>query len=125
LLRSWRPKQPRFGRWALSPDGRHLVVAHSGALRAFALEMPEEEVAVVKNKAWPGAPGIAFHPSGRWLALWHNGPTVKLFATDSWKPVSTYHWGIGRVQSVSFSADGSLGAVGGHKGEIVVWDFDV
>jgi hypothetical protein len=124
LLRAWQPKRPRFGRWVLSPDGRCLVVAQSGLLRAFNLEKPEEEVATVKNKGWKGAPSITFHPSGRWLAVWHNGPTVKLFDTDRWKLVSTFTWGIGRVQSVAFSADGFLGAAGGDTGKIVVWDFD-
>src|SRR5262249_13146724 len=97
LLRSWRPRHPSFGRWALSPDGL-LVVAQTGCLRVFTLEEPEEEVAVVKNKVWKGVQGIAFHPSGRWLAAWNNGPTVKLFDAVGWKLVSTYNWGIGRIQ---------------------------
>lgn len=124
LLRSWEPSQPDFGRWLLSPDGRQLVVAEVGRLRVFALDSPEEEITVVKNRGWSSAPSISFHPSGKWVAAWHNGPTIKLFNTETWKPEVTLNWKIGKTQAVAFSENGLLGAAGGHRGKIVVWDFD-
>jgi hypothetical protein len=99
LLRSWQPKRPGFGRWLLSPDSCRLVVAQSGLLRAFALEEPEEEVAVVRNKGWKSAAGIAFHPSGRWLAAWHNGPTVN-FRESVFAPTTGFRYdGLYAVES--------------------------
>lgn len=123
LLRSWKPQPPAFGRWLLTPDGQRLIGSRQGCLCVVDLARPEHETVVVRNKSWRDSAGIALHPSGRWLAVWHSGPTVKLYDTESWKAVQTYSWKVGKVKSVGFAPDGSRAAAGGHRGKVVVWDF--
>lgn len=69
--------------------------------------------------------GVAFHPSGRYLAATSNDATVKLYDTATWTVAHTYTWNIGRMRSVAFSPDGTLAAAGSDTGKIVVWDVDV
>ena len=69
--------------------------------------------------------GLAFHPSGRYLAATSNDATVKLYDTAAWKLARSFDWAIGRLRSVAFSLDGMLAAAGGDKGQIVVWDVDL
>ena len=69
--------------------------------------------------------GIAFHPSGRYLAATSNDATVKLYDTTTWKIIHTFTWKIGRLRSVVFSPEGTLAAAGSEMGEIMVWDVDL
>jgi WD40 repeat protein len=68
--------------------------------------------------------GLAFHPSGRYLAATSNDGTVKFYDTTTWKMVQAFNWEVGRLRSLAFSPDGMLAAAGGDKGKIVVWDVD-
>jgi WD40 repeat protein len=68
--------------------------------------------------------GIAFHPSGRYLAATSNDATVKLYDTSTWEVTRTFTWEIGRMRSIAFSPDGTLAAAGSDKGQVVVWDVD-
>jgi len=72
-----------------------------------------------------GFTGIAFHPSGRYLAATSNDKTVKLFDSGSWQLAKTYTWGIGKLRSIAFSPDGMLAAAGSDTGKVVVWDLDL
>jgi WD40 repeat protein len=69
--------------------------------------------------------GIAFHPSGRYLAATSNDATVKLYDTTTWQVAKTYTWDIGRMRSIAFSPDGTLAAAGSDTGKVVVWDVDL
>ena len=69
--------------------------------------------------------GLAFHPSGRYLAATSNDATVKLYDTGTWELAHAFDWDIGRLRSVAFSPDGMLAAAGGDRGKIVVWDVDL
>jgi WD40 repeat protein len=80
-------------------------------------------VAEIQN-ARPYFTGLAFHPSGRYLAATSNDATVKLYDTSTWKVARAFNWDIGRLRSVAFSPDGMLAAAGGDRGKVVVWDVD-
>lgn len=69
--------------------------------------------------------GMAFHPSGRYLAATSNDATVKLYDTASWQLATSFTWDVGRLRSVAFSPDGTLAAVGSDTGRVVVWDVDL
>jgi WD40 repeat protein len=69
--------------------------------------------------------GLAFHPSGRYLAATSKDATVKLYDTASWQLATTLTWDIGRMRSIAFSPNGTLAAAGSDTGRIVVWDLDV
>jgi hypothetical protein len=82
-------------------------------------------VKIVKNTAAKHFTGMAWHPSGKYLATTSNDETVKLYETTKWKLVRTFTWDIGRMRSVAFSPDGTLAAAGSDKGKVVVWDVDL
>jgi WD40 repeat protein len=80
---------------------------------------------VIRNDSRKDFTGLAFHPSGRFLAATSNDNTVKLYDVQTWKLAHAFDWEIGRLRSVAFSPDGTLAAAGGDNGKIVVWDFDL
>jgi WD40 repeat protein len=69
--------------------------------------------------------GVAFHPSGRYLAATNNDATVRLYDTETWRVVRSFAWEAGRLRSVAFSPDGMLAAAGSDTGKVVVWDVDL
>lgn len=109
----------------VSPDGNWFVVQSTNSL----LFMHTADPAASR---WPPAAnrshitGLAFHPSGRYVAATSNDATVRLYDRDAdWAIARTFDWSIGRLKSVAFSSDGCLAAAGGEKGRIVVWDVDL
>jgi WD40 repeat protein len=78
-----------------------------------------------RNNTSKAFTGLAFHPSGRFLATTSNDGTVKLYDTATWAVAGRFDWDIGRLRSVAFSPDGMLAAAGGDKGKVVVWDVDL
>jgi WD40 repeat protein len=108
---------------AVSPDGRWLalrgpdgVQVHdtAGGRRVF------EEPALAYGYA------LAFTPDGARLAAGSYGRDggVHFWDVGSWRRGSSLDPGIGGVKSLAFSADGLLGAAGGFRGGIAVWDLD-
>ncbi len=84
-----------------------------------------DRVRVVENDNKKHFTGIAFHPSGRYLAATSNDATVKLYDTTTWEVARTFTWEIGRMRSIAFSPDGTLAAAGSDTGKVVVWDVDL
>lgn len=123
--RQWRHPPPGVEQLLVDPVAGHLVARGRGG------------VSVYPNGTWDWPPirlldagrrkvtGLAFHPSGRWLAATSNDATVKLFDTTSWAAATTFTWDVGRMRSVAFSPDGTLAAAGSDSGKVVVWDVDV
>ena len=107
-----------------APDGSWLVIRAGRSLLIW-------DARDFSRKPWkvPGGKlhftGVAFHPSGRYLAATSNDTTVKLYDTDSWQVAKTFTWDVGRLRSIAFSPDGMLAAVGSDSGKIVVWDIDL
>jgi WD40 repeat protein len=109
----------------VSPD-RRLLAGRRGAWVAV---LPTDDLGAeptrLRNDNRKEFTGLAFHPSGRYLAAASNDATVKLYDTATWAVAEVYNWDIGRLRSVAFSPDGMLAAAGGDKGKIVVWDVDL
>jgi WD40 repeat protein len=108
-----------------SPDGSWLVARAGRSL----LVWDSRELVRKSRKVGSSSPknltGVAFHPSGRFLAATSNDTTVKLYDTDSWQLAKTFTWDVGRLRSVAFSPDGTRAAVGSVTGTVVVWDVDL
>lgn len=85
----------------------------------------DDPVTTITNVTRLGFTGIAFHPSGRYLAAASNDGTVKFYDTATWAVAKAFAWNVGRVRSVAFSPDGTLAAAGSAGGKVVVWDVDV
>lgn len=116
----------RLGSEPVISVDRSLVASHSlNAFTVFHADDFARPLAVVINDSRKEFTGLAFHPSGRFLAATSNDKTVKLYETSTWQLAHAFDWQIGRLRSVAFSPDGTLAAAGGDKGKIVVWDFDL
>jgi len=110
---------------AVSPRGDTLVTRLKTSL--YVLDLSDDALAprVLKHDNRKHFTGIAFHPSGRYLAATSNDATVKLYDTTTWQVAKTFTWEIGRMRSVAFSPDGMLAAAGSDTGKVVVWDVDI
>ena len=109
---------------ALSPDGRKLVCGMRERLRVYPGDGTWKNVPIIKNDNRKYFTGIAFHPSGKYLAATSNDRTVKLYDTTTWREARTFTWNIGKMRSICFSPDGTLAAAGSDSGKVVVWDVD-
>ncbi|MBX9622815.1 MAG: hypothetical protein K2X82_03285 [Gemmataceae bacterium] len=109
---------------AVSPDGRRVAVRAGTHLLAWPASLAGEPL-----RADTGSrrhfTGIAFHPSGQFLAATSNDATVKLYDAATLALVRTFTWNIGKLKAVAFSADGTLAAAAGEAGRVVVWDVDL
>ncbi len=110
---------------ALAPDGGCAVVQAETSLLVYAPENLKAAPRKIANDSKKHFTGIAFHPSGRYLAATSNDATVKLYDTATWEVARTFTWDIGKMRSVAFSPDGSLAAAGSDTGKVVVWDVDL
>jgi WD40 repeat protein len=114
-----------FHDFVQSADKR-LIAGRRGAwVAVFRADDLGAEPARFRNDNRKEFTGLAFHPSGRYLAATSNDATVKLYDTATWAVAEVYDWDIGRPRSVAFSPNGMLAAAGGDKGKIVVWDVDL
>jgi WD40 repeat protein len=105
------------GRWIAAREGNRVAIFHG-------VHFADKPI-VLKNDGRPHFTGLAFHPSGRYLAATSNDATVKLYDTETWSVAKVFTWEIGRMRSVAFSPDGMLAAAGSDKGRVIVWDFDL
>jgi WD40 repeat protein len=120
------PEEPWGSDWdAVSPDGRWLARARGNRLAVWSLTSPARPPVERFNDSAKSFTGVAFHPSGRYLAASASDGTVKLYDVGTWALARTYAWGIGKLTTVAFSPDGLLAAAGTDSGRIVVWDVDV
>jgi hypothetical protein len=109
----------------LSPDGLTVACRTRNTLRIYPATGGWGDVPTIRNDGKRHFTGIAYHPSGRFLAATSNDKTVKLYDTTSGQLARGYAWDVGRMRSVAFSPDGLLAAAGSDTGKVVVWDVDV
>src|SRR5262249_33771342 len=108
-----------------SPDRRLVAGRQRAVLEILKADDLSAAPVSIKNDGKKEFTGLAFHPSGRYLAATSNDQTVKLYDTATWKVKTAFDWKIGRLRSVAFSPDGMRAAAGGDSGKIVVWDVDL
>jgi WD40 repeat protein len=108
---------------AFSADGSLLLARyHDRAVKLFdaATATPAGEL------VHPGRPyvtGVAVHPGGTVACSRTNG-TVCLWDLRTRELTRTLDWKLGKLVSVAFAPDGSVGAAGTEDGRVVVWDVD-
>lgn len=110
--------------WAVSADGTLVATALKNRVTVIAAENCAEPLAELKDGR-KHFTGLAFHPSGKYLAATSNDETVKLYDTATWELAHSFTWKVGRMRSIAFSPDGALAAAGSEKGQVVVWDVDL
>jgi hypothetical protein len=111
------PVASHDGRWIAARDGNRALVYHGENFAGRPI--------LLQNDNRKEFTGLAFHPSGRYLAATSNDATVKLYDTTTWTVAKVFTWEIGRLRSVAFSPDGMLAAAGSDRGKVIVWDFDL
>ena len=109
----------------IAPDSGTFVTCRANELSVWRADDLTAAPRVVRADTRSRLTGVAFHPSGRYLAAVSADKTVKLYDTSTWEVARTFTWNIGRMRSVAFSPDGTLAAAGSDSGKVVVWDVDV
>jgi WD40 repeat protein len=79
---------------------------------------------LIRNDSRKDFTAVAFHPSGRRLYASSNDGSIQVFDTATWERIERFAWKIDKPKSIAVSADGTLAAAGGDRGEIVIWDVD-
>jgi WD40 repeat protein len=109
----------------VSPDGDWVAFHSVTALHLIPTNAPAAQVRI-RNPNRKHVTALAFHPSGRYLAVTSNDRTVRLHDRDAgWAVSHTYDWNVGKLKAVGFNADGTLAAAGGENGSVVVWDVEL
>jgi WD40 repeat protein len=109
---------------AASTDGSLWAVTEGRTVSVYSAAEFGAPVARLTSTAKTEFTGHAFHPSGRHLLVCSVDQSVKVYDTATWQLVRTYDWGQGKLFSMAVTPDGTLAAVGGDKGQIVVWDWE-
>lgn len=110
---------------AVAPDDSLFVAQSQNVLHVFTAIEPRPTDRVIKDAGLKHFTGVAFHPSGKYLAATSNDATVKFYDTTTWEVARTFTWDIGRMRSIAFSPDGALAAAGSDTGKVIVWDVDL
>jgi WD40 repeat protein len=119
--------QGQVQQFLAAPDGRLLVGRLGTELRVWSAadwKAPPVGVMGVLDPAMESS-AACFHPSGRYLLLATNTPSVIAFDTATWAPVQKWKWDAGALRATAVSPDGTLAAVGSARGTVVVWDLDL
>lgn len=125
VLRTSKPVKEGPRGLVASPDGRTVVCTWGKKLLVWNADAWAAGPWAVESDNKKFFTGVAFHPSGRYLATTSNDKTAKLWDTATWEVAKTYTWNVGRMRCVAVSPDGSLAAAGSDTGKVVVWDVDV
>lgn|GEM_PF-886588 len=125
VVSEWQNRSLDVYYLTVSPNQELLAGKNCTRIAVFSTADFSKPLVVIRNTSKKDFTGIAFHPSGRYLAATSNDETVRLYDTTNWEVTRTFTWKIGQMRSIAFSPDGTLAAAGGDKGQVVVWDVDL
>jgi WD40 repeat protein len=106
---------------AVSPDGRTLAVTGGPRLHLHRLAGGRH---VVHHLGRTHFQGLAWHPSGGFLATANNDGKVDYWDESTGERRESFDWAVGKLHAVAFDANGDRAACGSATGEVVVWDVD-
>ncbi|MCI0703332.1 MAG: WD40 repeat domain-containing protein [Planctomycetia bacterium] len=110
---------------AFTIDGSKILArTHSSRTVQIYDEATGSAVGELVHTGRPYVTGMAVHPRGA-LACCRTNGTVCLWDVEKRELLRTFDWKAGRLVSVCFSPDGSIGAAGTEDGKVVVWDVDL
>jgi WD40 repeat protein len=114
------PHGGRVEGFAFTADGQLAVAA---GRTVWIWEVPSDRRAHRLTVERTGVKALAVSPDRRLLAVGGRDGRVRLWDASTWADRGRYDWGIGEVNSMAFSPDGSTAAAAGAKG-VAVWDID-
>jgi WD40 repeat protein len=118
-------KYPYLSRSAVSPDGRLLAVLGYDGLQVY--DTSDGRLLFEEGSdSFRYCNAFAFAPDSTWLAAAPTGgrPRVDFWEVETWRQLPAFDPGIGPVQSLAFSPEGTLAAAGGFDGKVALWDLD-
>jgi WD40 repeat protein len=108
---------------AFTPQGGHLVVGEPLTVGVWDIAT-QTLVGLARRHGQSKFSGMVVHPSGEFFATSAGDRCVRLWSLPGCQPRGVLKWDIGKLHSIAFSRDGMLGAAGGQKGQVVIWDVD-
>ena len=108
---------------AVTPDATRFAVRGGASLMVWDWDTFGQKPRTLRTKSKRPITGMAYHPSGRFLAA--SGDAVTYFDTTTDEVAFTFDWKVGRLGGVCFAPDGTKAAAGTRDGRVVVWDVDV
>jgi WD40 repeat protein len=118
----YTPEATRTRRVVFAPD-RSDLVALTGK-RAVLLSAGRSEPLALLDGHTSQLNDAAFTPDGRRLVTVSHDATARVWDAATGRALKTFSWSVGKLTAVAFSPDGLTCAVGGEKGQVVVWDVD-
>lgn len=107
-----------------SPDGSRIAFASTKTIESHpaSLDDPNDMIRYVghKNKVWV----LRYTPDGRSLISASSDGTARVWDADSGAEKRCFEFDVGKMLAADVSPDGTIAAVGGATGEIIVWDLD-
>jgi WD40 repeat protein len=131
LLNAWDESWKRTGTLPLKahavawcPDSQLIAVGTSDGV-ALVNGATANMTAQAKGH-WQAVAAVAVHPHKPMILTGSGDETVRLwdFTETILMPRESFDWQVGRVTTLAISPDGTLAAVGGVSGEVVVWDLE-
>jgi WD40 repeat protein len=104
-------------------DGKHLLAWEERWLELWDVVAKKR----VGELAPPGRAyfrGLAVHPSGRFFATVGSDGFTRYWDPGTLEQIQALKSTVGKLHSIGFSPDGLLGAAGGDKGQVVVWEVE-
>lgn len=113
-----RDMRPTF-----TPDGRYLLIG--GELEVSVWDYTtRSRLGTAPRYGQSKFSGLAIHPSSAFFATSAGDRCVRYWSLPDCRPRAVLKWDIGKLHSVALSREGMLGAAGGQKGQVVVWDVE-
>jgi WD40 repeat protein len=108
---------------AFSRDGSRFVYGHEREVRLADSESGRT-LRVAEPPSRESIAAVAFHPTTDQLTLALSDGSVVVLDTDSWSPAQRFDWQIGPLTALAYRPDGTMAAVGGRDGRVMVWDVE-
>lgn len=117
---------PITGPWQVlfTPDGSRILVLTTASFHVFDADDFEHKSVRVVNPKRAKIEAWAMHPTGRHIVTTGMDTLVRVWDTNTWTEATAYQWDAGPLTAAAFHPDGTLCAVGGARGKVVVWDWD-
>jgi WD40 repeat protein len=120
-VRMFKPKGSQTRQLVYAPDGGTLAAANGKTV----LLLPPDLSAPRHTLAHPKqVNAVAFTPDGRRLLTTCTDKQVRVWDVAGGQLVSIFDWNIGATTAVAVAPDGLTAAVGGQKGQVVLFDLD-
>jgi WD40 repeat protein len=118
------PPSKDAGLVRFSPDSRRLAFCHSNAIESHPSTLDDPADVIRYAGHTKPVSVVRYTPDGRSLVSASFDGTVRVWEAATGLPERVFNLTTYRLLSGDVSPDGTLAAVGGSNGEIVVWDLE-